>query len=86
MQNFMLELGTSTKKLFREKINIVILLLLLIFSLEIYNTSVFHLKTTRLENSINKKIDHRYFNTTTTLEEIFNVKINTHNGELKVKY
>lgn len=32
---------------------------------------------------IKKKIDHRYFNLSRTLEEIHEVKINTKNGELK---
>lgn len=34
-------------------------------------------------NLIKKKIDHRYFNLTTTLSEIHKTKINTLNGELK---
>lgn len=34
-------------------------------------------------NLIKKKIDHRYFNLTTTLSEIHDTKINTLNGELK---
>ncbi len=72
MTNFILELSAGLKSLFREKINIVIFLLILIFCFNIYA----YIK-------IKKKIDHRYFNTTTTLERIFDVKINTYNGELK---
>lgn len=32
---------------------------------------------------LNKKIDYRYFNITNTLEEIYNVKINTYDGSIK---
>jgi len=33
--------------------------------------------------SVKKKVDHRYFNTTTSLEQIHHVKIDTYNGKLK---
>ena len=75
MTNFILELSVSIKTLFREKINIVIILLIAIFSFNIF-----------AYNQIKKKIDHRYFNTTTSLEEIHNIKINTLNVELKYKH
>lgn len=74
MNEFILELSTCIKKLFREKVNIVILLLAVILFFNIYAFI-----------KIKNKIDHRYFNTTTSLEEIHNVKINTYNGELKQK-
>lgn len=72
MTNFILELSVGIKNLFREKINIVIFLLLCILCLNIYGFV-----------EIKKKIDHRYFNTTTSLEEIHGVKINTYNGQLR---
>ena len=77
MTNLIIQISTGIKSFFREKINIVIFLLILIFTFNIYG----YIK-------IKKKIDHRYFNTTTTLEEIYNVKVNTLNGELKpiIKY
>ncbi len=77
MTNLIIQISTGIKSFFREKINIVIFLLILIFTFNIYGFI-----------KIKKKIDHRYFNTTTTLEEIYNVKVNTLNGELKpiIKY
>ncbi len=36
-----------------------------------------------LINKTNKKIEHRYFNTTKSLEEIHKVKIDTKTGEIK---
>lgn len=72
MLNYVMELSTGIKNLFREKINIVIFLLVLILCFNVYG----YIK-------IKKKIDHRYFNTTTTLEQLFDVRINTYDGELK---
>ncbi|MEE3349135.1 MAG: hypothetical protein VZR09_03765 [Candidatus Gastranaerophilaceae bacterium] len=37
-----------------------------------------------LIDKTNKKIEHRYFNTTKSLEEIHKVKIDTKTGEIKV--
>ena len=74
MTEFILQLSVGIKSLFREKLNIVICLLVCILCLNLYGY-----------NKIKKKIDHRYFNTTTSLEQIHDVDINTSNGELKVK-
>lgn len=74
MQQFLIELITGLKNIFREKINLVILLLFLIL---IFNVYAFV--------KIKNKVEHRYFNTTTTIEELFDVKINTLNGEIKQK-
>lgn len=74
MQQFLLELIIGLKNIFREKINLVIFLLFLILIFNVY-TFV----------KIKNKIDHRYFNTTTTIEEIFDVKVNTLNGEIRQK-
>ncbi len=62
----------SIKNILREKINIVIFLLIANLLFNFYSFT----KTS-------KRINHRYFNTTTSLEEIHHVKINTLNGELK---
>lgn len=67
------------KNLFREKINIVITLLVILFALNFYEFIFNNINYTK----IRKKIDHRYFNTTKTLEDIYNIEINTYNGELK---
>lgn len=67
------------KNLFREKINIVIALLVTILAVNIfefkYNTDNYI--------KINKKIDFRYFNLNRSLEDIHNIEINTLNGEIK---
>lgn len=67
------------KNLFREKINFVILLLIAILSLNIYSFAF------EIDNfdKVRKKIDHRYFNTTRSLEQIHNVEIDTYKGEIK---
>ncbi len=67
------------KNLFREKINIVIFLLITLLATNIYSFFSISYNYTK----ICKKIDHRYFNTTRTIEDIHNVEINTYNGELK---
>ncbi len=85
MSNFILELSVGLKKLFREKINIAIFLVILTLGFNIY--SYFDIKNSITDSTIliKKKVDHRYFNTTTTLEQIHNVNVNTYNGELKQK-
>lgn len=67
------------KKLFREKINIVIVLLVTILAVNIFEfkyNSDNYIK-------INKKVDFRYFNLNRSLEDIHNIEINTLNGEIK---
>lgn len=74
MENYILRLTMVIQKIFQEKINIVILLLVVIIAMQGYSFV-----------KLKKKIDHRYFNLNTIIEEIFNVKTNTLNGELKEK-
>lgn len=67
------------KNLFREKINIVIALLVTILAVNIFEfkyNSDNYIK-------INKKVDFRYFNLNRSLEDIHNIEINTLNGEIK---
>lgn len=67
------------KNLFREKINIVIVLLVTILAVNIFEfkyNSDNYIK-------INKKVDFRYFNLNRSLEDIHNIEINTLNGEIK---
>lgn len=47
-------------------------------NMEEYNTNLL-----KVIDETEKKVDFRYFNTTKTLEEIHNVKVNTKTGELK---
>ncbi len=81
MPNIFLELNLSIKELLREKINIVIFIIVIsilfnVFSLLYINSKI---------NKICKKIDHRYFNLNNTIEQINDVRINTYNGDLKQK-
>ena len=67
------------KNLFREKINIVIVLLVIILAVNVFEfkyNSDNYIK-------INKKVDFRYFNLNRCLEDIHNIEINTLNGEIK---
>lgn len=73
------EISKAIKNLFREKINLVITLLILIFSFNIYE----YVQSINNFVRIRKKIDHRYFNITKTIEDIYNIEINTLNGEIK---
>ena len=74
MINLIIKLHTELSRLMEDKINIVILLLVvnLIFTNYSYT-------------SIKKKIDHRYFNNVNTIQQIYDVKIDTLNGDLKDK-
>lgn len=75
MENFILELTTSFKALLRDKSNLIILLLVTQLCFSGYS----HIK-------LKKKIDHRYFNQTRTIEAIYDVDINTYNGEVKARF
>lgn len=72
MRKLLCEIGLGISNLFKERSCIIILLLIAILCFNVYSFT-----------KLKKKIDHRYFNTTTTLEEIYHVRINTLNGELK---
>lgn len=72
MMNFLIKLNTEISQLLKDKINIVIFLLII-------NLIFVGYSFVKIKN----KIDHRYFNTTTTIEQIHNVRVNTYNGELK---
>lgn len=86
MSNFILELGTGIKKLLRERMNIVIILLIINIGFNLYDHYLIRTDLTNNTVSIKKKIDHRYFNTTTTLKQLHNIEVNTYNGELKPKF
>ena len=86
MTDFMLRLMTGLKNLLRDKLNLIIIVLIanLIFNVYSYDRT-----NRKIDNStidIKRKVDHRYFNTTKSLEQINNVDINTLNGELKPKF
>ena len=72
MRDFIEMLYSRIYNTFAERNNIIIVLLVVILCFNIH-----------AYDKLKRKIDHRYFNTTTTIEKIHNVKINTLNGELK---
>ena len=75
----MKEIIERFKNLFREKIDVIITLLLLLVGLNIYSLTCINNGYIKIK----KRIDFRYFNTTRSLQDIHNVEINTLNGELK---
>ena len=96
MKNFQI-LFTDVKRFMGNEVNRLFLLIILVnlvmflcLALEIHNLKkTINLEAEKLNNQIiqvNKKVDFRYFNTTHSLEDIHNLKIDTHNGEIKKKY
>lgn len=69
---------TDTKRYFKSRIGKLYILLYIILALNLSFTifCVHHFA------KIEKKIDHRYFNTTRTLEDIHGVNINTFDGKI----
>lgn len=65
---------TDTKRYFKSRMGKLFLLIYVAIALLIFVG--FHLI------KIEKKIDHRYFNTTRTLEDIHGVNINTYDGKI----
>lgn len=86
MSKLLMELNTELRKMFRDKLNFVILLLVILLGVNVYGYISLNNKITQANIEIKKKVDFRDFNTTKTLEELNNVDIDTLNGELKVKY
>lgn len=93
MLEILANLEKRAKEYFSNVLNIVLLVCIAntVFSVFLYlQISEFKNEFNRIvksseisHNAIKNKIDHRYFNLTTTLSEIHNTKINTRNGELK---
>lgn len=86
-------LEERARKFFTSAINIVLIicvintgLLAVIYRENLKNQHEMNEIKKVVENNtiiLKKKVDHRYFNTTRTLEGIHGVKVNTLNGELK---
>ena len=68
----------SIKKLCREKTNIILLLILGLY-LMFFFYIVYDMRT---NIKIRKKIDHRYFNITKSIEDVHNVDIDTKDGHV----
>ncbi len=69
----------DTKRFLSNKANLTMTLIICLFIMQIITIFIVCLDTT----TIIKKINHRYFNTTTTLEDIHNVNINTLDGSVR---
>ncbi len=87
-------LFSDVKNFMAKEVNRVFVLFMVItlsiglfLHLEIQNLKRFIVSSdTKLEEEITKtrkRIDYRYFNTTRTLEDLHNVRIDTKNGDLK---
>jgi len=81
MKMFLANKLVKVKNLLRKGNNLIVFLLILNLILGIHNSIFMNMKFIQLR----KKVDHRYFNITRTLGEIYDVKINTYDGELKLK-
>lgn len=90
MKNYLHELIGDGKEFLSSRINqlFTIVIMFGVFSIgfQFYTLHQIDIKTKRLENAIaenHKRINHRYFCITKTLSDVFNIKINTANGEVK---
>lgn len=97
MKNGLSTLFTDVRDFFDNRINIV-LIAVIVFSLALLSGQITtNLKIAKLSAQIantetkvvkeietnRRKIHFRYFNLTRTLEDVYNVKVNTENGEIK---
>lgn len=73
------ENAADIRNFMRKENNFISVLLILILIFSIYS----HIITANMLINIKKKVDHRYFNTTTSLEQIHHVRIDTYDGQLK---
>ena len=81
------------KNFMRKENNFITILVVLTLSVSIYSHVDTNKKLKQIKSEFNqvnenfvllkKKVDHRYFNTTTSLEQIHHVKIDTYNGKLQ---
>lgn len=69
----------DAKRFLKNKANFTMILIICVFIMQIitmYSVYTYSMK-------IMKKIDHRYFNTTTTIEDVHNVNVNTLDGSVR---
>lgn len=69
----------DVKRFLKDKANAVILLTIFVFIMQIIMLFLLCFSTAE----IIKKINHRYFNLTTTMEDVYNVNINTLDGSVR---
>lgn len=69
----------DAKRFLKNKANFTMILAVCILVLQIINITLVNFNT----NLIIKKINHRYFNTTNSLEDIHKVNINTLDGSVR---
>lgn len=82
MNEFLGLLEKGLTKILKDKTNMIIFVLLLGFIINFIKLDEINKNTIIAK----KRIDFRYFNVVNTLEELYNIKINTENGELKFKF
>lgn len=83
MKNLVTKLVVGLKGLLCEKMNFIIILFIINICISLHNYYNLNSKIDNATLLIKKRIDFRYFNTTRTLEAIFNVRVNTLDGELR---
>ena len=69
----------DVKRFLKDKVNTVLLLIVCVFLMQIITLFLLCFSTTE----IIKKINHRYFNLTTTMEDVYNVNVNTLDGSVR---
>ena len=87
------ENATEIRNFLRKENNFITILLILTLGFNIYNHISTNKKLQQIHSEfshvsenfvlVKKKIDHRYFNTKTSLEQIHHVRIDTYDGQLK---
>ncbi len=83
MKNLMTKLVIGLKCLLREKMNFIILLFIINICISMHNYYNLNSKIDNTTLLLKKRIDFRYFNTTRTIESVFNVRVDTYNGEIR---
>lgn len=89
MSELLIKIGQNISKNLKDKINIVILLFLVLFTYNLYTFNKMQSymnETLELLKSAEKKVDFRYFNITRSLQDIHKVEIDTHKGRVTKKY
>ncbi len=80
-------LSSDIKGFLKDKINILVLLILISNVIYIIGMFIVFNHLVKIEHAINKcekKVDFRYFNLTKSLEEIHNTDIDTKDGRIRI--
>lgn len=92
MENFIGNVSKSIKLLVSEKINLAILLIIVGFCVTWFldfrileGIKATEKKVESATELIKKRVDYRYFNLNNSLQDLFNVEIETHHGRVEKK-